>query len=225
MSFPQIVAFVPMRHSSERVRGKNYRLFANKPLYHYIVESLLSCPQITQVCIDTDSPVIIEEVDKIFPTVKVLLRPEHLRDGSIPMNDVLLNSVSQVSSDFYIQTHSTNPLLRSETISNAIDLFLNSPNHDSLFTVTRLQTRLYDANGNPMNHDPNILLRTQDLPPVFEENSNLYIFSEKTLKDKNNRIGYSPLIFEMDRDEAWDIDEEIDFRVAEFLYLNREGRS
>lgn len=225
MSFPKIVSFVPMRHSSERVRGKNYRLFANKPLYHYIVESLLNCPQITQVCIDTDSPVIIEEVSKIFPTVKVLLRPEHLRDGSIPMNDVLLNSVSQVPSDFYIQTHSTNPLLRPETISKAIDLFLNSPNHDSLFTVTRLQTRLYDANGNPMNHDPNILLRTQDLPPVFEENSNLYIFSEKTLREKNNRIGYSPLIFEMDRDEAWDIDEEIDFRVAEFLYLNREGKS
>lgn len=225
MSFPKIVAFVPMRHSSERVRGKNYRLFANKPLYHYIIESLLNCPQITQVCIDTDSPAIIEEVSKIFPTVKILVRPEHLRDGSIPMNDVLLNSVSQVPSDFYIQTHSTNPLLRPETISNAIDLFLNSPDHDSLFTVTRLQTRLYDANGNPMNHDPNILLRTQDLPPVFEENSNLYIFSEKILKEKNNRIGYSPLMFEMDRDEAWDIDEEIDFRVAEFLYLNREEKS
>jgi CMP-N-acetylneuraminic acid synthetase len=225
MSFPKIVAFVPMRHSSERVRGKNYRLFANKPLYHYIIESLLNCPQITQVCIDTDSPVIIEEVSKIFPTVKVLLRPEHLRDGGIPMNDVLLNSVSQVSSDFYIQTHSTNPLLRSETISKAIDLFLNSPDHDSLFTVTRLQTRFYDADGNPMNHDPNILLRTQDLPPVFEENSNLYIFSEKILKEKNNRIGYTPLMFEMDRDEAWDIDEEIDFRVAEFLYLNREEKS
>jgi CMP-N-acetylneuraminic acid synthetase len=225
MSFPQIVAFVPMRHSSERVRGKNYRLFANKPLYHYIIESLLNCPQINQVCIDTDSPVIIEEVDKIFPTVKVLLRPEHLRDGAIPMNNVLLNSVSQISSDFYIQTHSTNPLLRPETISKAIDLFLKSPDHDSLFTVTRLQTRLYDANGKAMNHDPNILLRTQDLPPVFEENSNLYIFSEKILKEKNNRIGYNPLLFEIDRDEAWDIDEEIDFRVAEFLYLNRKGKS
>jgi len=224
MSFPKIVAFVPMRHSSERVRGKNYRLFANKPLYYYIIESLLNCPQITQVCIDTDSPVIIEEVSKIFPTVKVLLRPEHLRDGAIAMNDVLLNSVSQVSSDFYIQTHSTNPLLRPETISKAIDLFLNSPDHDSLFTVTRLQTRLYDANGNAMNHDPSILLRTQDLPPVFEENSNLYIFSEKILKEKNNRIGYNPLLFEIDRDEAWDIDEEIDFRVAEFLYLNREKK-
>ena len=76
-----------------------------------------------------------------------------------------------------------------------------------------------------MNHDPNILLRTQDLHPVFEENSNLYIFSEKILKEKNNRIGYNPLLFEIDRDEAWDIDEEIDFRVAEFLYLNRKGKS
>ena len=224
MSFPKIVAFVPMRHSSERVRGKNYRLFANKPLYHYIVESLLNCPQITQVCIDTDSPVIIEEVYKNFPMVKVVLRPEHLRDGSIPMNDVLLNSVSQVSSDFYIQTHSTNPLLRPETISKAINLFIDSPDHDSLFTVTRLQTRLYDVNGKAMNHDPSILLRTQDLPPVFEENSNLYIFSAKILKEKNNRIGYNPLLFEIDRDEAWDIDEEIDFRVAEFLYLNREKK-
>jgi len=224
MSFPNIVAFVPMRHSSERVPGKNYRLFANKPLYHHIIESLLNCLQITQVCIDTDSPVIIDEVDAYFPSVKVLVRPEHLRDGAIAMNDVLLNSVSQVSSDFYIQTHSTNPLLRPETISKAIDLFLNSPDHDSLFTVTKLQTRLYDANGNAMNHDPSILLRTQDLPPVFEENSNLYIFSEKILKEKNNRIGQTPLLFEIDRDEAWDIDEEIDFRIAEFLYLNREKK-
>ncbi|MCZ8058047.1 MAG: acylneuraminate cytidylyltransferase family protein, partial [Microcystis sp. LE19-12.2C] len=72
---------------------------------------------------------------------------------------------------------------------------------------------------------PNILLRTQDLPPVYEENSNLYIFTEKILKERKNRIGYKPLLFEMDRDEAWDIDEEIDFLVAEFLYLNRESKA
>jgi CMP-N-acetylneuraminic acid synthetase len=225
MESAKIVAFVPMRHSSERVLGKNYRLFGGKPLYHYVVESLLNCHQISQVCIDTDSPTIIEDSNKHFPSVKVLLRPEHLRGGMTPMNDVLLNSVAQVSADIYIQSHSTNPLLRSETISQAIDLFLNSPDNDSLFTVTRLQTRLYDAEGKAINHDPNILLRTQDLPPVYEENSNLYIFTEKILKERKNRIGYKPLLFEMDRDEAWDIDEEIDFRVAEFLYLNRESKA
>ena len=221
MSF-HIVAFVPMRHSSERVLGKNYRSFAGKPLYHYIVESLINCPQITQVCIDTDSPKIIEDAQQHFPSVKILLRPEHLRDGATPMNDVLLNSVSQVKADYYLQTHSTNPLLKSETISKAIDLFLNSPEHDSLFGVTRLQTRLYDAEGNAMNHDPNILLRTQDLPPVYEENSNIYIFTKDTLQERKNRIGNKPLMFEIDRDEAWDIDEEVDFRIAELLYQARK---
>ena len=216
-----IVAFVPMRHSSERVPGKNYRLFAGRPLYHHIVQTLLDCPQINLVCIDTDSPTIIEDTAAHFPQVKVLLRPEHLRDGATPMNDVLLNSVAQVQADFYLQTHSTNPLLRAETVSRAIDQFLSQSEHDSLFGVTRLQTRFYDAKGKPMNHDPEILLRTQDLPPVYEENSNLYIFTESILKARQNRIGYNPMMFEIDREEAWDIDEDIDFRVAEFLYQQR----
>jgi CMP-N-acetylneuraminic acid synthetase len=218
-----IVAFVPMRHSSERVVGKNYRPFAGKPLYHHIVETLLACPQIDLVCIDTDSPVIIEEVPQRFPAVKVLIRPEHLRDGAIAMNDVLLNSVSQVPADYYLQTHSTNPLLRRETISRALNQFLSQSNYDSVFGVTRLQTRLYNANGEAVNHDPNVLLRTQDLPPVYEENSNLYIFTKAILEERKNRIGHRPLMFEIDKAEAWDIDEEIDFRVAEFLYHQRKA--
>jgi CMP-N-acetylneuraminic acid synthetase len=220
-----LVAFVPMRHSSERVPGKNYRTFAGRPLYHHIIKTLLDCPQISLVCIDTDSPFIIEDAASHFPSVKVLLRPEHLRDGATPMNDVLLNSVSQVKADYYLQTHSTNPLLKAETVSQAICEFLAQSEHDSLFGVTRLQTRLYDAAGQPINHDPNILLRTQDLPPVYEENSNLYIFTQTILEERKNRIGYHPMLFEIDREEAWDIDEDIDFRVAEFLYSQRGCRS
>lgn len=222
---PKIVAFVPMRHSSERVPQKNYRPFAGKPLYHHIIQTLLDCPQITQVCIDTDSPFIIEDAPKHFPDVKLLIRPEHLRAGEIPMNDVLLNSASQIEGDIYLQTHSTNPLLRSETVSKAIDQFLNSPDADSLFGVTRLQTRLYDAEGKAVNHDPSVLLRTQDLPPIYEENSNIYIFKPEVLEKRKNRIGYQPVMFEIDRDEAWDIDEEVDFRIAELLYLHREGKA
>ncbi|WAL58973.1 acylneuraminate cytidylyltransferase family protein [Thermocoleostomius sinensis] len=214
----QIAAFVPMRHNSERVVGKNYRLFAGRPLYHHIITTLLNCPQISLVCIDTDSPMIMEDAAAQFPSVKVLERPEHLRDGAIPMNEVLLNSVAQVPADLYLQTHSTNPLLRAETISQAIEQFLGQSEHDSLFGVTQLQTRLYDATGRAMNHDPEVLLRTQDLTPVYEENSNLYLFTKQILQERRNRIGYKPMMFAIDRQEAWDIDEEIDFRVAEFLY-------
>lgn len=219
----EIVAFVPMRHSSERVPGKNYRPFVGRPLYHYIVETLLKCPQISLVCIDTDSHTIMEDAAQHFPSVKVLERPAHLRDGATPMNDVLLNSVAQVPADYYLQTHSTNPLLTSETVSQAIAAFLNQSEHDSLFGVTRLQTRLYDAEGKAMNHDPSVLLRTQDLPPVYEENSNLYLFTQQILEERKNRIGYNPMMFTIDRDEAWDIDEEVDFRIAELLYRDRQA--
>lgn len=218
----RITALVPMRHESERVPGKNYRQFAGRPLYHHIVESLLECPQIDEVVIDTDSKTILEDAAHHFPQVTMLERPQHLRAGTVPMNDVLLHDVGAISADFYLQTHSTNPLLTSATISRAVQLFLdNQPKHDSLFSVTRMHTRLWDAEGGPINHDPGELIRTQDLAPIFEENSCLYIFSRESLEKYGHRIGKRPLMFEIERLEAWDIDEKADFTLAELLYLNK----
>lgn len=222
----KLVALLPMRHQSERVPGKNYRSFAGQPLYHHILYSLLACPQISEVVINTDSPLIQDEVTARFPRVRLIPRPEHLLGGMVPMNEILLHDVTQVEADFYLQTHSTNPLLRPETIRRAIDQFLtNYPTHDSLFTVTRLQTRLWDQLGRAVNHNPAVLLRTQDLPPIYEENSNLYLFTRHALEQRRNRIGERPLLFEIDRQEAWDIDEETDFHIAELLYLHRQKES
>jgi len=220
---PRIVALVPIRHHSERVPGKNYRPFAGRKLYQHIVSSLLDCPLISQVVIDTDSPVIMEDVAQHFKEVTLMVRPEHLRADTTPMNDVLLNDVLHVESDYYLQTHSTNPLLSSETIGRSLQMFVeNYPMHDSLFGVTRIQNRLWDGLVRPINHNPNILLRTQDLPPIYMENSCLYIFTRSVLETKHNRIGDRPLLFEINPVEAWDIDEDLDFRVAEFLYKDRE---
>jgi len=221
-----IAAIVPMRHDSERVPGKNYRLFAGKPLYHHVIVNLLKSPLINTVVIDTDSPFVLEDAAKHFSQVKLMDRPEHLRDGNIPMNDVLLNTIRQVSADFYLQTHSTNPLLSTESINLAISRFLKSyPLNDSLFSVTRIQSRLWDGLGRAINHNPAMLIRTQDLPPVYEENSCLYIFGRSTLETRHNRIGERPIMYEIDRFEASDIDEETDFRLAEQLFLiNQNGK-
>ena len=220
---PEIVALVPMRHHSERVSGKNYRDFGGKPLYAHILQTLTDCPEITRIVVDTDSPDILDGVSADFPDVLLLERPQHLRAGTTPMNDVLLHDISQVKAEFYLQTHSTNPLLKTETVRSAIQLFLdNYPVYDSLFGVTRWQTRLWDQLTLPVNHNPAILLRTQDLPPIYEENSNIYIFTEETLKLKHNRIGDRPLMFEIPRLEAMDIDEPLDFEVAEFLYKKQQ---
>jgi CMP-N-acetylneuraminic acid synthetase len=208
-----------MRHHSARVPHKNFRQFAGKPLYHHILSTLIDVPEISMILVDTDSPVILDGLAAHFPGVKAVLRSDHLRGEMVPMNDILLHDTSLIEADYYLQTHSTNPLLKAETISRAIDTFLdNTPDFDSLFGVTRLQTRLWDQQGKPINHDPDILLRTQDLPPVYEENSCIYIFQRETLVERQNRLGYHPLMFEIPALEAGDIDEESDFIVAENLY-------
>jgi len=92
----KIAAIVPMRHNSERVPGKNYRDFAGKPLYHRVLDSLLACDAISQVVIDTDSPTILEDAAKHYPKVTLFERPENLRAGEIPMNDVLLNTIGKL---------------------------------------------------------------------------------------------------------------------------------
>ena len=212
-----------MRHHSQRVPGKNFRLLAGKPLYHHVLDSLLNCPEIDQIVVDTDSPTIIAGLQQDFPQVCIIERPEHLRADDIAMNEVLAHDTEKVPADFYLQTHSTNPMLRSETISGAIQDFLaNYPAYDSLFGVTRLQTRLWDQLGRAINHNPAILLQTQDLPPVFEENSCLYIFTRDTLIKRRNRLGERPLMFEIDPAEAWDIDEELDFAITNYLMNNAD---
>lgn len=211
----KVVAIVPMRHSSERVRGKNYRPLAGKPLFHWVVETLVAVPEIHEVVIDTDSTTIIDDASTSFPSVQVLLRPDHLRAGEIPMNDVLLNTIEQVSADVVLQTHSTNPFLSATTVSMALQRFLAKENGcDSAFGVTRLQARLWTADATAVNHDPAVLLRTQDLDPIYLENSCFYIFTPETLRERGNRIGARPLLIETPAMEAIDIDEESDWELA-----------
>jgi len=226
-NFNRVVALVPMRHHSQRVPGKNYRPLAGKPLFHHILDTLLQVKEINQIVVDTDSPEILNGLQKDYPYVLPLNRPEELRADTIPMNEILLYDTSQASADLYLQTHSTNPLLKAETIQNALhrldDVY---PTFDSLFGVTRLQTRFWDALGKPVNHNPDILLQTQDLPPIYEENSCIYLFTRQTLVARRNRLGERPLMFEIDRDEAWDIDEELDFLITDLLLkhrLNQKG--
>jgi CMP-N-acetylneuraminic acid synthetase len=223
---PKITALVPMRHHSQRVPRKNFRLIAGKPLFHFVIENLLQVPEISQIMVDTDSPEIMDGLTRYFPEVKIIERPVELRADNLSMNEVLLHDVTKTKEELFLQTHSTNPLVYPSTFSRAIHKFHNNRDKfDSLFAVTRIQVRLWDSNGKPINHDPRVLLQTQDLPPVYEENSCFYIFSKEILSARHNRLGVKPMMFEVDRDEAWDIDEEIDFQIVELLLINRETRN
>ena len=214
----KMAALVPMRHHSQRVPEKNFRELAGKPLFHHILETLLSVPELDGIFIDTDSPPIVQGVQENFPTVQIIHRPQDLCADDTPMNEIIMHDVSMIQAQYYFQTHSTNPLLKPGTISRAIRSYLEKiDQYDSLFSVTRLLTRLYDQEGAALNHNPKELLQTQDLPPVFEENSCIYIFSEESLTENSHRIGKRPYLFEIAPDEAWDIDTPLDFEIVNYL--------
>ena len=227
---PEIIALVPMKGHSERVPGKNMRPLCEHPLFHWIVMSLQDSKYITRIVIDTDSQEIAQNALKHFDQVSILDRPEAIRGDFVSMNTIIAYDLSQIEGEHFLQTHSTNPLVTTATIDRAIEYYFNGlETHDSLFSVTRHQTRLYWQDGWPINHNPQELLRTQDLEPIYEENSCLYIFSRTSfLQSGNRRIGLKPQMFEMDKLEAVDIDEEQDFKWAEIVlesrYVERKSR-
>lgn len=221
----KITALLPMKGHSERVPNKNMRLFNGRPLYHCVAEVLESACNVSSFVINTDSLIIAEDALKHFSKVRIVERPSELCGDFVPMNDIICHDLSVSTGEYFLQTHSTNPLLSVDTLDRAIEeYFAGIASHDSLFSVTRLRTRLYWQSGEPVNHNPQELLRTQDLPPVFEENSNLYLFSKESFAAAGNkRIGLKPKMFEINKLEAVDIDEEEDFRLAELLFLMRKG--
>jgi len=222
MNNKNIVALLPMKAHSERVPDKNIKKIVGEPLYHHILESLCASKYIKNVYIDTDSDIIADEAPKIHKKIKIIVRPEKLRGDFVSMNKIIAYDLSQIDDKYFLQTHSTNPLLKTSTVDKAVEMFFeNMDKHDSLFSVTKLQVRLHDEAGKPVNYVRGELLRTQDLPPLYEENSNLYIFSKNSFNKSKDRIGQNPYMFEMNKIEAIDIDTPEDFQLAELVKKGR----
>jgi CMP-N-acetylneuraminic acid synthetase len=148
------------------------------------------------------------------------------------MNLVLADDVANVFADFYLMTHTTNPLMSVDTIRKSIAAFVHARaanTADSLFSVDKVQTRFYRADGSPVNHNPDNLIPTQELEPWFEENSNLYLFTAESFAKTQARIGSKPMMFEGPFFESVDIDtpEDWDFAVvaARFQQEQAKGES
>lgn len=214
----RIVALLPMKANSERVKGKNFRDFDGKPLFRWILDTLLSVKKVDQVIINTDARGILAE-HGLLDSDRVLIRdrkPEICGD-LVSMNKVLADDVVNVDADIYLMTHTTNPLMSAKTVQGALSAFQaahEAGEADSLFTVDKVQTRFYREDVSPVNHDPDNLVRTQDLEPWFEENSNLYVFTRASFSKTNARIGERPMMFESPRFESIDIDDEDDWAFA-----------
>lgn len=223
-----MVALLPMKANSERVEGKNFKNFCGKPLFRWVLDNLLLESRIDKIIINTDARSILSQYG-LVDSDKVIIRdrPKHICGDMVSMNKIIEDDVLNINSKTYLMTHTTNPLLTLKSINNAISLYEDGieKEFDSLFTVNKIQNRFYDDNCNAINHDPSNLIRTQDLPPWFEENSNLYIFSRNSFNSTKARIGKNPQMMITEPFESTDIDTPADWELAEILvfYYQKKG--
>jgi CMP-N-acetylneuraminic acid synthetase len=222
-----IVALLPMKAHSERVPEKNFRALGTRPLYRWMLDTLLTLDEISMVVINTDARAHLAARGTV-DSDRVIIRDRHpeICGDDVSMNRVLADDVGSVPADLYLMTHTTNPFLRASTIRSAIERFTDESERnqaDSLFTVNRIQTRFYRIDGTAVNHDPQRLVRTQDLEPWFEENSCLYLFTKNSFQKTQARIGEHPILWETPTLESIDIDTPSDWEHAERLVAGGMG--
>lgn len=209
----KVVAVVPMKLNNERLANKNTKKFSNgKPLCSYIVKTLSKVKNIDEIFVFCSDESIKEYINE---NVTFLKRSKNLDTNKTTMNDVLNSFVSKVDADVYVLAHTTAPFVSAKAFEESIRKVTND-NFDSAFSVKRVKEFLW-KDSRPLNYELTNIPRTQDLPLIYSETCGFYIFKKEVLVNSNRRIGDNPFLYEIDNIEAIDIDDEFDFKIADYL--------
>lgn len=214
-----ITAVIGIKEISERVENKNLRILGGQPLFCWIIDTLLSVGQISEIVINADGKELIKQLNSKYGNkIIVIEREDELKGHDVPMNKIILSSLDSCANEIILNTHVTNPFLKAGTIKNAIKSY--SLEKTSVFSVSEYQSRFYTSELKPINHDPEVLLKTQNLDPLYEENSLMYIFSKKDFLQNRNRINKESRPFITPKLESIDIDTEDDWLLSTKLVQN-----
>ena len=188
----KFTALLPIKSESQRVPNKNFKTLNKKALFKWILEKLISINEIDQIIINTDAVRKVRNKLGVKINKKIIIkqRIDELKGNEISMNEIIKDDLNDCNNNDIIMTHATNPLLTKGFIVKCIAKYKESikKNYDSLLTFDQFYGRFFDHNFRPINHRTGQLIQTQDLKPLYFENSNLYVFSKKSFKKKNNRI-------------------------------------
>jgi CMP-N-acetylneuraminic acid synthetase/phosphoglycolate phosphatase-like HAD superfamily hydrolase len=209
----RIAALVPVKLNSRRLPNKNFLMLGNRPLSHYIFDTLLGIESIDSVYCFTSQNQILSLLP---PGVKILPRPSYLDQDCITGNQLFDYAVDKLSDfDLIVLCHPTGPFIEKESILKGISA-ISSGGFDSAFAVEKHLTYAWH-NNSPINYNPCSMTQTQDLAPIYTETSGFYAFLRKSYLEAGSRIGSRPFLVEVSKREAVDIDFPSDFAYAEHL--------
>jgi CMP-N-acetylneuraminic acid synthetase len=219
----KVIAFLPMRKGSQRVKNKNIKDFSNIPggLTYVKISQLLKSKRIAKIIVSTNDEEV-KIIAKSFNSDHIIIddRPEELASSSTSTDDLVRYVPSIVKTGTVLWTHVTSPFVDESIYDSMIGkYFENISDYDSLMSVTKMQKFLW-KNEKPINYDKlkEKWPRTQTLEPIYEVNSGAFIADIEVYKNIHDRVGEKPFLYELSETKAFDIDWEDDFEIAEILW-------
>jgi len=211
--------FIIIKEISERIPKKNFQLLDDLPLWKHLIKEL----QDFNVYIDTDSKLVLNECANMnnitaYPRKQKFIDFESGKlSPALMMINNFLDTFVDNDDEIIVTTHVTSPFLKKETILDAVNI-LKKGIYDSIHSVTKHQEFSWlEDNMEPINFKPNVVQKTQDLPPIIMSNGGFFIFKKKTFKQLNNRIGDNPYYYPLSIPESIEIDNYDDLNLARLV--------
>lgn len=214
----KVVAFLPVKGTSERIKNKNVQLLDGKPLFIYTLEKLISCDFIDEVYLDSESVKIFELASEF--NFKKIIRDKILANNKTDGNKLLMNEVSKVKGDIYIQILCTSPFIEIETIKKGVELLKKSKKYDSIVLVKK--DKQYCWKDSKTVYDIDKIPNSKDLPDTIIETMGLYIIRREAALKTKRRIGKKPFLLEANPLESVDVNYPADFRLAELIQKGKK---
>jgi CMP-N-acetylneuraminic acid synthetase len=227
----KVLCVIPARGGSKGLPGKNIKLLCGKPLIAYTIEHALVSALIDRVVVSTEDERIADVAVEFGAEVPFMRPPELAGDDSGTI-DVLLHAMTWLETregydfDILVLLHVTTPLRIPADIDRCIQLLVEK-NADSIFSVTEAHRNPYfnmielDSGGRPHLAKEGSFRTRQSAPPVYDMNSSIYVWWKDAIKEKKCTLLDRSLVYIMPKERSIDIDDHIDFRVAEMLLKER----
>jgi len=209
-------ALIPVRSGSTRVKNKNLKPFAGSNILTVKIQQLKRIKGLDGIAVNSNSDEMLDIARSLG--VEAIKRDEYYATNNVSINEVYKNMAENCSCDDILFSNATSPLIKDETIEKCIKKYYSLEGiYDSLATVNEVKEFMW-LNGKPINYDLNNKPRSQDLPDIVAVNHAIGILPRKIMIEKRDMMGYKPYLYKIDLVEAVDIDNEIDFDFAEFVY-------
>ena len=211
-----LVAVIPVRKGSQRVKNKNFKPFAGKNLLTHKIEMLKQIKDLDEIIINTDSDEAINLAKNMNISFKK--RKDYFASSECTNSEFWEHIAEETEAQFIMFANCTSPLVKKDTFESIINTFKKKKlENDSLNTVTDLKEFLY-KDKKPINFNPSKALNSQDLPNIVKLNFAVSIISKDLMKKRKSIIGNNPFLYKLDEIEGLDIDTHFDFEFAEYLF-------